>query len=310
MKQIRITTYASKILLVIAAAAVLVSVGNTTATAKSTQAENLLGTYHKNEAELKTSSFGLPLILESSENNDRVHVDVYGIFDFPFNSVAKVLKVPSNWCDIVALHPNVKACTYGEQPGNGQLTFYIGKKEYQPPEESRPVLYHYRNVVQQKDYLDITLSADEGPFGTKDHTMRFEALPIKGGKTYVHVSYEYSDSMALRMAGKAYFATLGRSKVGFTVTGKDGNNKPVYIGGPRGAVERNAVRYYFAIQSFMSAGQNPARNTLSMRTGRWYDLTTRYKQQLFDLKKSDYLAFKATEHRNQVTLQQRVGKDR
>jgi len=310
MKQNTIKTSVSLILQVVATAAMLLSAEYTSAAVKAPQAENLLlGTYHKNEAELKTSSFGLPLILKSSENNDRVHVDVYGIFDFPFNTVARVLKVPSNWCDIVALHPNVKACTYGEQPGNGQLTFYIGKKEYQTPEESRPVLYHYRNVVQQKDYLDITLSADEGPFGTKDHTMRFEALPIKGGKTFVHVSYEYSDSMALRMAGKAYFATLGRSKVGFTVTGKDGNNKPVYIGGPRGAVERNAVRYYFAIQSFMSAGQNPARNTLSVRTSRWYDLTTRYKQQLFDLKKSDYLAFKATEHRNQLTLQQRVGKD-
>jgi hypothetical protein len=218
-----------------------------------------------------------------------------------------VLKEPANWCDIVSLHPNVKACTYSSQPGDGQLTFYIGKKEYQAPEDSRPVVYHYRNVVQKKGYLDIILSAEEGPFGTKDHSMRFEALPLNGGKTFVHVSYEYSDSIALRLAGKAYFATLGRNKVGFTVTGMDRNDKPVYIGGPRGAVERNAVRYYFAIQSFMIALHSPENSLLSMRTSQWYDLTIRYRQQLFDLNRKDYLAFKATEHRNQLMLQRQIG---
>jgi hypothetical protein len=299
-----------KILFLIAAAAAFFSADCTIAAAKPAHGEALLqDTYHKNETRLKTSSFGLPLFLESSEREDRVHVDVYGIFEYPFTSVANVLKVPANWCDIVSLHPNVKACTYGNQPGNGLLTFYIGKKEYQPPEDSRPVIYHFRNVVQQNGYLDITLSADEGPFGTKDHTMRFEALPLKEGKTFVHVSYEYSDSMALRLAGRAYFATVGRSKVGFTITGTDGNDKPVYIGGPRGAVERNAVRYYFAIQSFMTALNHPQSGLLSTRASQWYDLTTRYKQQLFDLDKNEYLAFKLAEHRNQVHLQRQLGQD-
>jgi hypothetical protein len=154
--------------------------------------------------------------------------------------------------------------------------------------------------------VDIILSADEGPFGTKDHNMRFEALPLATGKTFVHVSYEYSDSVALRLAGKAYFATLGRNKVGFTVTGTDGNDKPVYIGGPRGAVERNAVRYYFAIQSFMNALHYPETSLFSMRSSLWYDLTSRYKTQLFDLDKKDYLAFKTSEHKNQMALQKRV----
>jgi hypothetical protein len=295
------------VILLIIAATIPITAGPASAVALPAHGEGiLLNTYHRNAARLESSSFGLPLFLESSEQDDRVHVDVYGIFDYPFNSVASVLKVPANWCDIVSLHPNVKACTYGDQPGSGLLTFYIGKKEYQAPEDSRPVIYHYRNVVQQKGYLDITLSAEEGPFGTKDHTMRFEALPLKGGKTFVHVSYEYSDSIALRLAGKAYFATLGRSKVGFTVTGTDGNDKPVYIGGPRGALERNAVRYYFAIQSFMTALDHPGKNPLNMRTSQWYDLTTRYRQQLFDLDKKDYLAFKTAEHKNQVNLQLQV----
>jgi hypothetical protein len=287
--------------------AILFSADPASAADKTQQGETIMqDVYRRSAARLESSSFGLPLFLDSSEKGHRIHVDVYGIFKYPFNSVANVLKVPANWCDIVALHPNVKACTYGNEPGDGLLTFYIGKKEYQSPEESRPVVYHYRNVVLQKGYLDIILTADEGPFGTRDHTMRFEALPIKGGMTFVHVSYEYSDSLALRLAGKAYFATVGRSKVGFTVTGRDSKDRQVYIGGPRGAVERNAVRYYFAIQSFMTALRYPEKSLLSTRTSQWYDLTSHYRRQLFDLEKKEYLESKITEHKNQVNLQKRI----
>jgi hypothetical protein len=290
-----------------AAAAVLFSVGSAPAVEKPRQGEDiLLETYHRNMAKLESNSFGLPLFLESFERDDRVHVDVYGIFDYPFSSVVSTLKVPANWCDIVSLHPNVKACTYRELPGAWLLTFYIGRKVYQPPEATRQVIYHYRNVDQQQGYLDILLNADAGPFGTKNHRMRFEALPLDGGRTFVHVSYEYSDSLALRLAEKVYFGTLGWGKVGFTVTGTDRNGKPVYVGGPRGAIERNAVRYYFAIQSFMNTLRYPEESRFSMRTIKWYDLTSRYRIQLFELDKKDYLTFKTKEHMNQVILQRQT----
>jgi len=290
------------------AAAILSSAGLASAVEKPSQGEDiLLDTYHRNKARLETNSFGLPLFLESFERDDRVHVDVYGILDYPFSSVVNVLKVPANWCDIVSLHPNVKACIHRELPGAWLLTFYISRKAYRSPEDSRQVVYHYRNVDLQQGYLDIVLSAGSGPFSTKDHRMRFEALPIDGGKTFVHVSYEYCDSVALRLAAKGYFATLGRGKVGFTVTGTDRNGRPLYIGGPRGAIERNAVRYYFAIQSFMDALRYPEEKRFSMRISEWYDLTTRYRKQLFDLHKKDYLTFKTREHKNQVILQRSVG---
>jgi hypothetical protein len=297
-----------KSILIMVVTAIFFSAGNASAGVKPGKGEStLLDTYHRKMATLESSSFGIPLVLDSFERNERVHVDVYGIFDSPFSSVVNELKSPANWCDIVSLHPNVKACTYSEQPGDGLLTFYIGRKEYQTPEETHQVIYHYQNIEQRQGYLDLLLSADSGPFGTKDHRMKFEALPLDGGRTFVHVSYEYSDSVALRFAGKAYFATLGRGKVGFTVTGSDRNGKPVYIGGPRGAIERNAVRYYFAIQSVMSTLRAPEKSLFSMRISKWYDLTTHYRNQLFDLDKKDYLEFKTTEHQNQVALQRLIG---
>ncbi len=297
----------TKFFLCMVAAAIFFSGGPTSAVEKAREGEDiLLDAYHKNMAELEKNSFGLPLCLESFERDDRVHVDVYGIFDQTFSSVVNVLKVPSNWCDIVSLHPNVKACTYKELPGAWLLTFYIGRKVYQPAENARQVIYHYRNVAEQQGYLDINLSADAGPFGTKDHRMRFEALPLDGGRTFVHVSYAYSDSVALRFAEKAYFVTFGWGKIGFTVTGADRKGNPVYIGGPRGAIERSAVRYYLAIQSFMNTLAYPEESRFSMRTIKWYDLTDRYRKQLFDLDKKDYLTFKTKEHMNQVILQQRI----
>lgn len=288
--------------------AILFSAGFASAVEKPLRGEIiLLDTYHRNIARLERNSFGLPLFLESLERDDRVQVDVYGIFDHPFSSIVNVLKVPANWCDIVSLHPNVKACTCRELAGASLLTFYLGRKAYQPPEDTRQLIYRYRNVDQQQRYLNIILNAEEGPFGTKDHRMRFEALPLDGGRTFVRVSYSYNDSIALRLAENIYFATLGRGKVGFTVTGTGRNGKPLYIGGPRGALERSAVRYYFAIQSVMNTLSYPEERRFSMRINEWFDLTTRYRKQLFDLNKKDYLTFKTKEHTNQVTLQQRIG---
>ncbi len=298
----------TKLFLFMVAVAIFFSAGSASAVEKPRQGkELLLDTYHRNMARLETSSFGLPLFLESFEQNDKMHVDVYGIFNYPFSNVVSVLKIPANWCDIVSLHPNVKACTYRELTGAWLLTFYLGRKAYQPPEDARQVISRFRNVDHQQGYLDIILNADEGPFGTKGHRMRCEALPLDGGRTFVHVSYAYSDSAALRLAAKAYFATLGRGKVGFTVTGTDRNGKPVYIGGPRGAIERSAVRYYFAIQSFMNTVKYPEESRFNMRISEWYDLTTRFRRQLFDLEKQEYLALKTREHKNQVTLQRRIG---
>ena len=298
----------SQFLVVLVAVTILFSSGLVAAGENPGKGEELLrDTYHRSLSKLETSDFGLPLFLESFERDDTVHVDVYGIFDYSLSRVAEAVTVPANWCDIVSLHPNVKACTYREKADAWLLTFYLGRKEYQLPEDTRPVICQYRNVDQQPGYLDVTLHAERGPFATKDHRMRFEALALDGNRTFVHVSYTYSDSVALRLATKIYFATLGRGKVGFTVTATGGNGEPVYIGGPRGAIERSAIRYYFAIQAFMNTLYSPEEQRFGVRIIDWYDRTIRCKRQLSDWNKKDYLASKAAEHDNQMRLQEQIG---
>ncbi len=300
-----------KFLLCLAAAAFFFTVGSASAADRPKQAEDLLrDTYHRNTGRLEKNSFGLPLFLDSAEHGDRVNVDVCGIFDHPFGDVLALLSVPANWCDIVSLHPNVKACTYREMPGEWLLTFYLGRKKYQPPEAAHKVAYRYRSAEQRQGYLDILLSASAGPFGTKDHRMRFEAIPLGGGKTFVRVGYTYTNSVALRLAETIYFATLGWGQEGVTVTGADRQGGPVYIGGPRGAIERNTVRYYLALQAFMDTMRYPEDIRFSMRAGRWYDATVPYRRQLFEMDKGDYLTFKTKEHMNQVRLQGSAGMGR
>jgi hypothetical protein len=266
----------------------------------------LLETYQRIGTKLQNNSFGLPLYLESADQDNRVHVDVYGIINHPYSRVLSVLQSPANWCDIVSLHPNIKGCTYRELPGAWLLTFYSGRKFYQSPEEAYQIMYSCRTIEESRGYLDIALSADEGPFGTKDHRMGFEALALDAGRTFVHFRYAHSYGFSLQVAEKVYFGTLGRGKVGFTASGTDSDGNPIFVGGPRGAIERNAVRYYFALQSFMDTMREPAESRFGTRLTHWYDLTTLYRKQLFDLDKKNYLTYKTAEHKNQMELQQQI----
>ncbi len=46
---------------------------------------------------------------------------------------------------------------------------------------------------------------------------------------------------------KSYFAILGGGRIGFSVIGTDSDGNPVYVGGLRGAVESNVLRYYLTM---------------------------------------------------------------
>lgn len=255
---------------------------------------------------LEKNQFGAPIYLESSEGDDVLRVDMYGIFSQPFDAVREALRNPANWCEITPVHINVKACTYtgkGEQP---LLTLYSGRKYYQPPGDAFPLKLAFRVVSQTPDYLELALSAREGPLRTKDHRIALQAAPLDARRTLIHFSYAYNSGSVARMAIRGYFNTLGREKVGFSlVQGKGGKLR--YVEGVRGAVERNTMRYYLALQSYLETLDYPEPQRFERRIGRWYDLTARYPRQLKESEKGDYLAAKRLERKNQVALQHKLG---
>jgi hypothetical protein len=156
------------------------------------------------------------------------------------------------------------------------------------------VQFAWKALASGADYMSVQLSAAEGPLSTRDYRIVFEAAPIGPGKSFVHLAYSYAYGTAARLAMKAYLGTLGSGKVGFTVTGRDAQGAPEQIGGVRGVVERNTMRYYLAIDAFLDA---PKADQLDRRLAAWFDDTERYAQQLHEVERADYLAMKRNEYR-------------
>ena len=120
----------------------------------------------------------------------------------------------------------------------------------------------------------------------------------------MHLSYSYGYGVAGRLAMQAYMATVGADKVGFSVTGRDANGQPVYIGGVRGAIERNAMRYYLAIDAHLAAQAFSAPQQADKRIQAWFNATERYPRQLREMDRSTYVAMKRNEVERQQALLQ------
>ena len=132
-------------------------------------------------------------------------------------------------------------------------------------------------------------------------------MSLGGDRALIHFRYAYSYGLLARMAMKGYFATLGHGKIGFGVFNTDNQGNPVYVGGTRGAIERNAVRYYFAIKAYMDTLEFPQERRFKKRISQWYDLADQHQKQLFEMSKEEYLNYKKRERGNQLMLRHQLG---
>ncbi len=240
------------------------------------------------------NQFGRPLVLESTESSDGLRGDVYTIVDHPFATVEPALQSIDHWCDILILHLNVKQCK--ANPASKVIDLRVGRKFDQPIDDTYELAFKYRLVASSADYLQVLLTADEGPLSTRDYRIQVEAIPVDDQKSVIHMSYAYGYGMTARMATQTYLMTIGRDKVGFTVSGeKDG--KPVYIGGVLGLLERNTMRYYLAIDAYLNALSLPPGDQAEKRIHEWYASTERYARQLHEMEQADYLDMKRKEIR-------------
>ena len=232
------------------------------------------------------SPYGKPLVLESVQSGDRLEGKVYAKVDQPYAAIQSALQGTDHWCSILILHLNVKMCH--AQPAG--LDMALGRKYDQPVDDAYKLHFDYRLDASTPDYLRATLSAPDGPLGTKDYRIVVEATPLDAGHTVLYMSYAYGFGLAARMAMGTYLSTIGADKVGFSTEGKDG----AFVGGVRGLVERNTMRYYLAIEDYAAA---PAPSQLERRLSTWFDATERYPRQLHEVDKADYMAMKRNEAR-------------
>jgi hypothetical protein len=102
---------------------------------------------------------------------------------------------------------------------------------------------------------------------------------------------------------RKYLRGTGSDKVGFTITGNPNDTQPTFIGGVRGIVERNIMRYYLAIDAYLEAFAAPAPERFERSLERWFDATERYSRQLHEVDRDSYLAMKRREYVRQQTAQ-------
>ena len=238
------------------------------------------------------NQFSRPLVLESTETSGDLRGDVYTIVDHPFTTVQQALQSIDHWCDILILHLNVKQCKTNAAART--IALRVGRKFDQPVQDAYELAFKYRVAANSADYLQVLLSADEGPLSTKDYRIQVEAIPIEDNKSVIHMSYAYGYGFAARMAMQTYLVTVGREKVGFSIVDrKDG--KPVYIGGVLGLLERNTMRYYLAIDVYLGAYALPPGEQAEKRIRDWFASTERYATQLHEMGQADYLDMKRKE---------------
>jgi len=262
--------------------------------------------YQARQPELQNNAFGIPVTIQSSDQNQLMLGVVYGVMDQPFAAVRQALISPQAWCEIVPQHLNIKACTDERVDNYCQLTFYSGRKFYENPKDAYRLPYRFEVDNANTDYFQTTLTANKGPMGTSDYRIVVEAIPIDDHKTFLHFRYAYHYNFLTSLGMETYLATLGSNKVGFSITGTDADGKPVYVDGIRGVIERNTIRYYFAIQSYLETLKVAPDNRLSARLNNWYALTERFPRQLHELDKADYLQYKQHEQADQLQLQAQI----
>ena len=201
--------------------------------------------------------------LASTESADALQGQVCALVDRPFAQVRQALARPGAWCDVLILHLNVKYCRASGAPGQ-------------------------------------EVSA-KGPLGTHDYRIEFEAVPYAAGQTLLQLRYGYGYALAARWAMQVYLATLGRDKPGFTLAASGRDGRPKTVGGLRGVLERNTVRYYLAIEAYLGAQSLPAAQQTQKSLQDWFDATERYAEQLHELSRDEYLVMKQRELQRQAT---------
>lgn len=282
--------------------------GDTIPAAATDRHNELLSRYRQIELDLRHNQYGAPIYIQSTFGDEFSQGDVYALVGHEFAAIAQSLKTPTQWCDVVLQHINVKGCDVdhganrhvGQTSATDHMTIYVGRDYYQTPDDAHEMRYQFVPKVIRDDYVQVDLTAKDGPLGTSNYKLIFEAIPFDDNTSFIHFQYAYQYGFMARLALDGYLATLGRHKVGFSVTGYDDNNEPLYVKGLQGIVERNSMRYFISIRSYLDTASLNAQQW-SQRIDHWYDLAKRFERQLNEVRDGAYVKTKTQEYssRNQ-----------
>lgn len=261
--------------------------------AQAQDAASLRALHAQLEPALASSPFKRPLLLNSDPTSGEPRGEVQAVIDHPFRSLGQALQRGEQWCEVVMLQTNVKRCTVSGSPPRQTMQLAIVRRFDQPLESAFLVDFQHALRAAGPDYLSVQMNADEGPLGTRDYRLSLEAVPLDARRSFVRMSYSYTNGVAAKLATEAYLATRGRDKVGFSSTGQAADGQTVYVKGMRGVAERNTMRYFLAIEAVLGALSVPNEQQRAERRQRaWFAATERYPRQLREMDLNQYLALK------------------
>lgn len=249
--------------------------------------------------QLTKNAFGGPLVLESEESSRRIDGDVYAVLDHPFPKVAAALSDPGQWCEILILHLNTKYCRRVEDGGATRVLLRVGKKHPQEIDAASLLTFDWHAPQMRSDYVSTLMDSRDGPYDTRDYRLLAEAVPLEGGRTFLHMGYAFSYGGASSVAMRLYLGTIGRDKVGFTRVHPENARDEGYVDGMRGVAERNTMRYYLAIDAYLDSLSAPPERQLERRLAAWFDATEKYPRQLREIGRDEYLRMKRNEVQRQ-----------
>lgn len=263
----------------------------------------MLSRYQDYRKNITDESF--PFVMTSADSNGVLSASVRTFFpQIAFSLFAEKLSLVSEWCEFVPLHLNIKACMHDEIDGNAKLGFYVGVKNYQTPDQAELLLLEF-NTATVDSVLLLNFMARFGPFGSENYDFQIRAIDADDG---VYLEFDLSSEPGLvANLAKLYLSTVGRKKIGFSISGETWGGEPKYVRGQRGGSERNVVRYLLSIQAyFETIGSETGDKLYRKRVGRWFELTQNYKRQLYELSRRDYIAIKMRERKNQAILMESI----
>jgi hypothetical protein len=256
--------------------------------AEAQDARTLRARHEALRAELADNPFGRPLHVESSETSGEQRGAIYAVIEQPFKRVVTGLRHAAQWCEVLILQANVKNCEASNRAAEA-LAIFVARKPTDSPGQAYRVDFGYQAQVAR---ADVALDAPEGPLGTTDYRIRLEATPLDASRTFLHLGYSYTLRASARLGMNVYLATSGRDKVGFSTASRAPDGKPVYVGGVRGVVERNTMRYYLALEAYLDTLDAPASERVEKRLRAFHAGLEHYPKQLHELELAEYLEIK------------------
>jgi hypothetical protein len=258
-------------------------------------AADLRAAYQRLSRELANNQFQRPLHIESADVPGALSGDVHAVMEHPFAAVKAAFGNPANWCDMLILHVNTKYC----RAAGARIEVQMGSNTPEPLDPSAQMAFTFRVLPGAPDYFRAELGAERGPLATRNYRIRLEAIALPGNASFLRLSYAYESGPASHRAMQAYLAAGGRNKIGFNTVGLTHDGRPVYVDGLRALVERNIMRYYLAVDTYLDALAAPPGERFERRIDGWFNATELYARQLHDIDRRRYLDMKREEYRRQ-----------